>query len=145
MEVNVKKLIVAVIFAVLVAASSPLFAQTVKEENASEYYYVNILLEKIYPYRNGYVLQYRKGLNQIDRLYIPMEWFTNSAGKGELVTLPPGTAWPSLSVYYKGGEFSHIRLYVHRRASHQTWGTIPQNVNLDSRFENVEDLKVKFR
>jgi hypothetical protein len=145
MEVGMKKLIIAVIFAVLIAAGSPLFAQKVNEENSSDYYYVNVLLEKIYPYPTGYVLQYRKGLNQIDRLYIPMEWFTSSAGKGELVTLPRGTAWPSLSVYYKNGEFSHVRLYVHRGSSHQTWGTIPQNVNLDSRFENVEDLKIKFK
>jgi hypothetical protein len=145
MEVDMKKLIIAVVFAALIIGGSPVFAQTVKEENASEYYYVNILLEKIYPYRNGYVLQYRKGLNQIDRLYVPMEWFTSSAGKGELVTLPAGTAWPSLTVYYKNGEFSHVRLYVHHVASHQTWGTIPQNVNIDSRFENVEDLKIKFK
>jgi hypothetical protein len=140
-----KKIIIAVILAALIAAVSPVFAQTIKEENSSEYYYVNVLLEKIYPYRTGYVLQYRKGLNQIDRLYVPLEWFTGTAGKGELVTLASGRSWPSLTVYYKNGEFSHIRLYVHHVTSHESWGTIPQNVNIDSRFENVDELKIKFR
>jgi hypothetical protein len=105
---------------------------------------VNITLERIYPYPTGYVVQYRKGLNQIDRLYLPMEWFVSTAGKGEIITLPAGTAWPSLTAFYKDGTFSHLRLYVHRSPSHQTWGTIPQNINLDSQFENVEDVKIKF-
>jgi len=138
-----KKLIVAAVFAVLLVISLPVFAQD-RSEHMSEYYYVNISLEKIYPYRNGYVVQYRRGINSIDKAYLPMEWFTNSASKGEIVTLPQGKAWPSLSVYYKNGEFSHIRLYVHHMASHQTWGVIPQNVDLDSVFENITDLKLKF-
>jgi hypothetical protein len=73
-----------------------------------------------------------------------MEWFSSSAGKGEVITLPKGTVWPSLTIYYKDGEFDHVRLYVHRSPSHQTWGTIPQTVNIDDRFENVEDLELKF-
>jgi hypothetical protein len=78
------------------------------------------------------------------RAYIPMEWFVDSAGRGEIITLPKGKTWPSMSVYYKEGEFSHVRLYVHRSPAHQTWGIIPQNVNIDSRFEDVETLDLKF-
>ena len=146
MEVDMKKLIIAAIFAVLLTAGSPIFAQTQNRqpENDSEFYYKNVSLEKIYPYRNGYVVQYRRGINGIGRAYLPMAWFTDSAGKGEIVTLPAGTAWPSLSVYYKNGEFSHVRLYIHHSSSHQTWGTIPQNVNIDDRFEGVEELNLQY-
>jgi hypothetical protein len=145
MEVDMKKLVFFVVFIVFLAAGSPVFAQQDdKKKHDSEYYYKNVGLERIYPYQNGYAVQYRRGINRLEMLYLPIEWFTSSAGKGEIITLPKGKAWPSLTVYYKNGEFSHVRLYVHHLASHHTWGTIPQNVNLDDRFENVEEVRLKF-
>ena len=141
-----KKLVIAVVFTVIFSAGMPIFAQSSKDEKKeSEYYYVNISLEKIWPYRKGYIVQYRKGLNQIGRLYLPSEWFTATAGKGEIITLPKGNSWPTLTVYYKEGEFSHVRLYVHRWASHQSWGSVPQNVNIDSRFDDIDSLKIDFQ
>jgi len=142
-----KKFIVAVVLAASLAAVCPVFAQEEEEKEkgkGSEYYYYNIAIEKIWPYRKGYIVQYRKGLNQFARAYLPSEWFTNTAAKGEIITLPHGRAWPSMTVYYKSGEFSHVRLYVHASRTHQTWGIIPQNVNIDSNFEDVEDLKLQF-
>ena len=138
-----KKLITAVIFAVLIAAGSPIFAQKIPEGKESEFYYVNVSLEKIWPYRAGYIVQYRKGLYQFGRAYLPSEWFTNTAGKGEIITLPKGNAWPSMTVYYKNGEFSHVRLYIHRWNSHQTWGSVPQNINIDSNFDNIETIRLE--
>ena len=144
MEVDMKKLIIAAVFAAVIATGVPVFAQNSNREGQeSEYYYVNISLEKIWPYRKGYIVQYRKGLNQIGRLYLPYEWFTEAASRGEIITLPKGKAWPSLTVYYKEGEFSHLRLYVHRWASHPTWGSVPQNINIDSNFD-IDTLKIAF-
>jgi len=140
-----KKLIVAAVLAVLITAGLPIFAQSSSNRNESEYYYINVGVEKIWPYRKGYVVQYRKGLYQTARAYIPSEWFTNAASQGEIITLPRGNAWPSMSVYYKNGEFSHVRLYVHRYDQHITWGILPQNVNIDSFFEGVESLDLEFR
>jgi len=140
-----RKLIIFVVFTAFLAAGLPVFAQDKKKGNDSEYYYVNVSLEKIFPYRNGYVVQYRKGVNQMDRAYLPMTWFSSSAGKGEIITLPTGNTWPSLTVYYKNGEFSHVRLYVHHSESHPTWGVVSQTVNLDSRFEDVETVDIKFK
>ena len=139
-----KKLVFFVVFTVLLAAGSPVFAQADKKKHDSEYYYKNVTLERIYPYDTGYAVQYRRGLNRLEKAYLPLEWFTSTAGKGEIITLPKGRAWPSLTVYYKNGEFSHVRMYVHHSASHQTWGTIPQNVDLDSQFEGVDTLQLKF-
>jgi len=139
-----KKLVIAAVFVVFLVIGSSVFAQDNLKDKQSEYYYKNITLERIYPYRTGYVVQYRKGINQMDKAYLPMSWFTSSAGKGEIVTLPNGNVWPSLSIYYKNGEFSHVRLYVHHLDSHQTWGTIPQDINLDSTFAGVEKLDLKF-
>lgn len=143
-----KKLIFTAVCAVFLVVGTSVFAQDKNQdknkEKQSEYYYKNISLEKIYPYRNGYVIQYRRGINGIEKAYLPMAWFTSPAGKGEIVTLPSGRAWPSLSIYYKNGEFSHVRLYVHHVQTHETWGVIPQNIDIDSAFENVEKLDLKF-
>ena len=140
-----KKLIIAAVFAVFFSVGLPIFAQNIPDDKKSEYYYINVSLEKIWPYRKGYVVQYRKGLYQTARAYLPAEWFTNAASTGEIITLPRGNAWPSMSVYFKEGEFSHVRLYVHRWADHVTWGNIPQNVNIDSNFENVETVDLQFK
>jgi hypothetical protein len=139
-----KKIIFIVVLMAVCAAASPVFAQNVSAKNQSEYYYVNVPVEKIYIYKAGYVLQYRKGVNKIGTLYIPNEWFTDAASKGELVNLPKGKEWPTLTVFYKEGEFSHMRLYVHRWRGHSTWGLVPPTVNLDSKFENVETLEIEF-
>ena len=139
-----KKFVIAVVLFVIIAGGMSVFAESSKR-NESEYYYVNITLEKVWPYRAGYIVQYRKGLGQLGRLYIPNEWFTKSAGKAEIIGLPKGPNWPSISVYYKEGEFSHLRLYVHRWHGHESWGVVPQNVNIDSQFDDIETLKVQFR
>jgi len=139
-----KKLIVTVILLSVFAAATPVFAQTIREENQSEYYYVNITLERIYLYRAGYVIQYRKGINRIGTLYLPHEWFSSAAAKGELVYLPRGKEWPTLTIYYKDGEFSHVRLYAHKWRGHSTWGVVPMSANLDSHFKDIDTLKIEY-
>jgi hypothetical protein len=139
-----KKILFTVLMGVLFASSAPLFTQQISKEHESEYFYVNVTVEKIYPYDKGYVVAYRKGVNQMAMVYLPLEWFTGAAGKGELVTLPRGKNWPSLTVYYKAGEFSHVRLYLHPVKSHESWGHIPLNVNIDDRFENIDTISLEF-
>ena len=126
------------------AAVVPVFAQQISEKNQSEYYYLNVPIEKIYNYRIGYIINYRQGINKLGTLYIPHSWFTDAAGKGELVMLAPGKDWPTLSVYYKEGEFSHCRLYIHRWKGHTTWGMVPTNINIDDRFEGIETLEIQY-
>lgn len=113
--------------------------------NISELYYINVPIEKVYPYRLGYVVLFRKGNNELGRAYIPYEWFRVNVKKAELVQLGDGPTWPSMSVFYKEGAFYAVRLYVAKRASHLTWGNIPSNVNLDDRFQNVESIDLGFK
>ena len=139
-----KKLILTIALLTVFAAIIPVFAQQISEENQSEYYYVNVPIEKIYLYRAGYVINYRQGINKMGTLYLPNEWFTDAASKGELLTLPKGKDWPTLTIYYKEGEFSHVRLYVHRWKGHTTWGVVPMNVNIDDRFQNIDTLEINY-
>jgi hypothetical protein len=137
---------ILITIAILFAGLMPLAAQenSSADDKKSEYYYVNVPLEKVYPYRKGYVVLYRKGVNQMAQAYLPLEWFTSTAGKGDLIRIGSGASWPYLSIYYKEGAFSHVRLYVRREPGHETWGNIPLNINIDDRFENVDDLKLEF-
>ena len=112
--------------------------------NISELYYVNVPIEKVYPYRLGYVVLFRQGANALGQAYIPYEWFRGADRKAQLFQLPDGKNWPSMSVFYKEGEFYGVRLYVAKRQSHLTWGIVPSNVNLDARFEGVESIDLSF-
>jgi hypothetical protein len=136
-----KKLIIVLIFMALI---SPLFAQPISKENSSDMYYVNVPVEKVFPSGKGYIVQYRKGVNEIGAVGIPNEWFTDAAGRAELIVLPPGKNWPTMSVFYKNGEFSHVRLYVHKIKGHQTWGNVPQTADVSKFFTDPEKIKIEF-
>lgn len=129
-----KKLIVVFfVFAVV----SPIFAQNNIE--LPDLYYVNLHVERIYPSSKGYIVMYQKSTGELGAVGIPNEWFANAAGKAEIVRLPPGVTWPTLTVFYANGEFSHVRLYVHRSKSHQTWGNIPQGTDTSRFFSEDQD------
>jgi hypothetical protein len=61
-----------------------------------------------------------------------------------MVYMTSGSEWPSMTIYYKNKEFSHVRLKVRRAIGHESWGNIDQGVNIDDRFENVEDIKLEY-
>jgi len=134
-----KKLIILLIVG---AAISPLFAQPISEANASNMYYVNVPVEKVYPSGKGYIIQYTRGNNTIGTIGIPNAWFTEAASRAELIALPRGRNWPTMSVFYREGEFSHIRLYVHRSKAHQTWGSVPQSADVSKWFEDPDNFKI---
>ena len=141
-----KRLVVALVAVVMVSlvGGSFVFAQNRGRTIESDLIYINVPLERIWPHRLGYVVQYRASGNRFVRAYLPIEWFGTGDGRAEIMTLPLGPSWPSMSVFFRGGEFSHVRVYVHRSPMHQTWGYMPMTVNLDSQFEGVETLELQF-
>jgi hypothetical protein len=140
-----KKALLVVLLGLSIGFCGMLYAQSNKSQRKdSEYYYVSVPIEKIYAYRKGYVVAYRKGVNGMARTYIPMEWFSGLDGKADLIVQGSGKAWPTLTVYYKAGQFSHIRLYVRQNRSHESWGVVPLNINIDEYFEGVEEIKLEF-
>ena len=135
-----KKLIFVLIIMALVL---PVFAQG-NSRDESQMYYINIPVEKIYLSYEGYVVQYRKGINSIGTVGIPYEWFTEAASRAELMKLPPGKDWPSMSIFYREGEFSHVRLYIHRSRAHITWGVVPQGADVSRHFGDPESFAIEF-
>jgi hypothetical protein len=123
----------------------PAAAQTtIPQESQSDLYCVNVVIEKVFPYTKGYAVVYRSGLNLVDTVYIPKEWFSFSVHKAELHQLGHGKTRPSMSVFYKAGEFHLVKLYVTRDGADETWGIVTNAMNLDDRFEGIEKLQLKF-
>lgn len=136
-----KKIIIALVF---LAVISPVFAQPDPSHDQSNVFYVNIPLARIYPTGLGYVVQYRVSHNRYTTVGLPREWFTRAAGKAEMINLPRGNTWPSMSVFFRDGEFSHVRVHVHRSRSHPSWGHIPFTMDVSMFFENTETLVLEF-
>lgn len=146
-----KHIFLSVVFCIAMVTVMPIMAQD--ESSGDPYYYVNVPIERVYAYKKGYVVAYRTGVlvPGLAHLYLPIEWFEDGPRveealppKGEVILLGPGNSWPYLAVYYKEGEFSHVRLYIRRERNHASWGGIPLTVNIDDRFEGVEDIKLVY-
>jgi len=118
--------------------------QTSSRFRESEYYYFNYTVEKVLTYRLGLIVVYRVGTNRLARTFIPQEWFSTIGGKGEIIYLGSGMEWPSMVVYHKNGEFSHVRLRLRRDRTHETWGVVPLNVNIDEYFKGIEELELEY-
>ena len=133
-----RKMVLLIVLAVF--CSGILFAQITTKYLESEFYYYNFTIEKIYAHRLGFMVLYRRNGNKTARTFIPHEWFNTIGGKGEIIYLGTGSEWPSMIVYYKNGEFSHVRLRVRRNRLHETWAVIPFNVDADAYFQGIEEV-----
>ena len=135
-----KKVIIILVFLALI---SPVFAQNTTGDYP-HLYYVNVPVERIFPTSSGYIVQYRSSSNVIGTIGIPIEWFNASASKAEFVHLDNPRGWPTMSIFYNNGEFSHVRLYFHRSRSHQTWSTIPNGTDVSRFFGDKEAFNIQF-
>lgn len=130
---------IAIVLCLLVVLGGFLRAQS-QTGNESSLFVKTIYVERVYPHQLGYMVTYVGSDLQLQRLYIPIEWFGNAAGKAEIVY---GTdrAFPYLDIYWEDGEFSHLRLYVQRSLDHITWGAISQTEDWSDEFE-VDGLEL---
>jgi len=135
-----KKLIIVLVFLALI---TPAFAQN-NSNSKDDIYYINVPVERIIPTKTGYIVQYRTSSNLLGTIGIPNEWFSDPAGSAEKLRLPSGGDWPSMSVFYRNGEFSHVRLYIHRVKGHQTWGNIPIGTDVSRFFTDRESFKIQY-
>jgi len=135
-----RKIIIALF---LLALVSPIFAQN-DPDRLPRVYYINVPIERIIPTVDGYIIQYRSASAVIATIGIPIGWFTDAAGRAHRIQLPAGRSWPTMSVFFSDGEFSHVRIYVHRSRAHQTWGNIPQGTDVSRFFGDGETFDIQF-
>jgi hypothetical protein len=144
-EDTMRKSLFLITLLLIAASLAPLVAQqNTSSSDVEGSYAITVSLERVYPYRKGYVVKYNRGLGATSDAYLPIEWFQGTGKKGELILMGSGTDWPHMTVFYKDGKFSHVRLYVRKERSHESWGNVPLNVNIDDRFEGVEEVTLQF-
>jgi hypothetical protein len=96
---------------------------------------------KILNHSLGYKVLYLKSTMEVGEFYVPHSWF-KAGGKAELV-LGDTPAFPYFSVFYRDGEFDHIKLYAHENIRHLSWGRLKRQVGDSSKFE-IETLDLEF-
>ena len=138
-----KKIFLFVVLAVL-SQGMFLFAQDTTFNNESEFYYFNVAIEKIFTHSLGYMIIYQTNSNRMVRTFLPMEWFSTIGGRGAMVYMPSGREWPSMTVYYKNGEFSHVLVRVRSNRAHSTWGMVPLNTDMREHFHGIEEVRLEF-
>jgi hypothetical protein len=49
-----------------------------------------------------------------------------------------------MSVFYRGGEFNHVRVYTHASKSHITWGAVSMTFNPAPYFEDPDNFAITY-
>jgi len=102
----------------------------------------SVPIVKIYPHRLGYRVVYEKNTLDLHHIHVPLEWFREAGGKAHIVW-GQDPAYPYLSVFWKDGEFSHIRLYLDEARDPRIWGDLKPG-QLDDQFKDKETLNLQF-
>ena len=126
------------VFLILLFAAGAVFA----EATDSPYYVRTVSITKVYPHEDGYKIVYRNSKLQYSAFYVPIEWFGGGATKGELI-YGDSQAFPYFSVFWKDGEFHHIRLYLTKNRLDLSWGDLDPTVDISAKFEGVESIKLE--
>lgn len=115
---------------VLFAKDSDLFVKTLP-------------ITKIYPHGKGFKILFVKSDLTLGSFYVPITWFIGSgaANKADIV-YGNDPAYPYCSIFWKKGEFDHLRLYVMKDKNHETWGVLSAREDL-SKFD-TETLEIEF-
>ena len=113
----------------------------------SEFYVHSVPIAKVYVHNLGYRVVYQKDDLNFGVFYVPNRWLTmtgsgSDAPKAELLTgIDP--SFPYFSIFWKNGEFSHIRLYLHRSYYHDSYGDLKDPVSFNDKFD-IETLSLEF-
>jgi hypothetical protein len=112
----------------------------------SEYYVKTVPISKVYVHRLGYRIVYQKADLSFGVFYVPNRWFqtrgTGEPPKAELVT-QGNSSVPYFSIFWRNGEFDHIRLYLHKNPSDISYGEMDNPEAVNDRFD-IETLDLEF-
>jgi hypothetical protein len=141
--------IILLLFVVFLGCAVPLLAQEQEEDDAL--FCLTIPAYKIYTHPKGFVFTYRRNSTEVGRLFFPYEWFEKKPGingeaaKGVPVVLGAGdVSWPRVSIFYRNGQFSYIKLYTQKNSGHESWGALSSGNNFDTEFENADPPALNF-
>lgn len=128
-----KRILIVAMLIVMVAGFSVAQEQQESNENESELFVHTVYLNQVFRHRLGFKVTYTAPNLDYKQVYIPTSWFTQAAGKGEIIQTASKSA-PYMDVYYENGEFSHVRLFVRDNPFHVTWGRLEDEPNVEEKF-----------
>ncbi len=105
----------------------------------SEFYVKTVNIYKIYHHNKGFRIVYEKQDMQLTDVFIPYSWFRvpdkpAEEWKAEVIygDMPE---YPYMNIYWKGGQFSHIRLFLKAKKTHPSWGTLRDPDSFNNSFD----------
>ncbi|MDA3939889.1 MAG: hypothetical protein PF693_11360 [Spirochaetia bacterium] len=133
-----KKLILLIAI-IMIVATTGTFSET------SDFYVKTLPIVKVYDHNLGYRIVYMKSDFELTAIYIPKTWFktaaeTGEAPKAELVA-GKDSSYPYFSVFWKGADFDHIRIYLQSDLNDPSWGDLAETADMAEKFD-VETLKL---
>ena len=117
------KKICAALACMLLLSVSLTFAQE------SKLYARSFNIERVFVHAKGYKVTYITGTMKYTATYLPHKWFSQAASsdgshaKGQ-VAYGNDPSYPYMTVFWKEGKFSHVRLYLKSDVNDISYGTI---------------------
>lgn len=114
---------------------------TLSSATKSPFYTRNVIITKIYPHKSGYKIIYMTNDLTNKVVYIPTSLFKKS--NGSKIFYGYNKSYPSMTIFWKDGEFSHIKLYLKEDFRDISWGSFANPDEYDDKFNNTE-IEFKF-
>ncbi|MFP4383987.1 MAG: hypothetical protein ACLFST_00550 [Spirochaetia bacterium] len=108
----------------------------------SDLFVKTVYIDKVYTHRLGFKIIYPVGTTRLGTLYIPHSWTGYAGAKAEVI-YGFDKNYPYMNIYWKDGEFHHIRLYVMSNSFDPSWGVLENHEVSDDVFD-VETLEIEF-
>lgn len=106
----------------------------------SPYYTKSVVIVKVYPHKLGYKIYYMANDLDVKSIYLPNTLFEEQVeGERERSKVFQGydRSYPYMTIFWKDGAFSHIKLYLKPDWSDLTWGALNDPDAHDESFKNA--------
>lgn len=118
----------------------------------SPFYVKNVFLNRITSTARGYRLEYFNAKMEPKAIYVPIEWFSRYNDYGRLadggvkaeILFATDASMPYVSIFWRDGKFSHLRIFAQESFLHPSWGVLRPETNIDSRFKPDVDPEFEF-
>lgn len=136
------KAIRAFLVTLLVLAPLPALLAQDQGGERDQLYAITVQVQRVFPHSLGYKVIYNRSDLYPGEVYLPGRWFTGAAARAEMhYSRHPSV--PYMTVFYRNGEVSHIRLFVHADRAHRSWGALPSGQDLREEF-STEELTIRY-